>query len=568
MTKGQAHSALVHDDETAILSSSSSRKSPSDVRRALWMVPPALIEWLCLVAGLFLVWRYAWLIDDAYVYFRYADNLLYLNFGLVYNRGEFVEGYSSPFWMLLMIATRLTGLNYWWIVRLLGAFAFLCFWYGAVVAHRRLAPRSGPVVNVPLCFMSFTYGPLCYFTSGLESPFVQVAAVVYALGILLPRARWLHVMLSLSPLIRQELALTWLFMLIWIWRRNRRFPFLLLGTGLAFGGGWLLFRVYYYADLFPNTFYLKDTVDVTQGLLYVWDTLEPYGLYLYLAACLVIAAGLVLVSSPRGSSKSQSLDLPPATSARLYMLFLSLLVAAYVVKIGGDPRHYRFLAFSIPLALLATAGLVEQALMGLRWRQAPLIGNAIGLVVAALCLTLYPRQLGHHPLAPGSYYRHVNKIADAHGHRRRTLSPSPWESGDSLEQADQYEQFLGAVPAGDYGMYVAGNWCVTSYNHFDKRVIHSFGLTDAVLARMVMPADRPAHKFGLVPRARELLDVYALNSPPGRGMFRQAVARGNAPSWVVKNIDALEIIERKIFNRHDFLENLGLAFTFPPPIQP
>ena len=81
---------------------------------------PSFLEALLLVVGLVLTVQYAWLMDDAFVYFRYADNLLFAQRGLVYNAGEFVEGYSSPLWMVLLTAVRGLGLDWWLAVRLLG----------------------------------------------------------------------------------------------------------------------------------------------------------------------------------------------------------------------------------------------------------------------------------------------------------------------------------------------------------------------------------------------------------------------------------------------------------------
>ncbi len=89
---------------------------------------PTILEWLCLAGGLLLLMRYAWLLDDAFVFFRYVDNLLFLERGLVFNEGEYVEGFSSPLWALALVPLRATGLNWWWIVRLLGVFSFVGFW--------------------------------------------------------------------------------------------------------------------------------------------------------------------------------------------------------------------------------------------------------------------------------------------------------------------------------------------------------------------------------------------------------------------------------------------------------
>ncbi len=74
------------------------------------------LEWLCLAVGTALVLRYAWLMDDAYIYFRYVDNAVFLGHGLVYNAGEHVEGFSSPLWTLLLLALRTSGLDYWILV--------------------------------------------------------------------------------------------------------------------------------------------------------------------------------------------------------------------------------------------------------------------------------------------------------------------------------------------------------------------------------------------------------------------------------------------------------------------
>ncbi|MEJ2085289.1 MAG: hypothetical protein P8Y44_06375, partial [Acidobacteriota bacterium] len=55
-------------------------------------VRPVAIEWIALAVGIGLTLWYRWLLDDAFVYFRYIDNFLFLKIGLVYNQGEFVEG--------------------------------------------------------------------------------------------------------------------------------------------------------------------------------------------------------------------------------------------------------------------------------------------------------------------------------------------------------------------------------------------------------------------------------------------------------------------------------------------
>ncbi|MFQ5416191.1 MAG: hypothetical protein ACE5FL_03975 [Myxococcota bacterium] len=58
------------------------------------------------LAVLVFLWE-AWLprsqIDDAYISFRYAGNLV-AGHGLVFNAGEYVEGFTNLLWTLLIAA--------------------------------------------------------------------------------------------------------------------------------------------------------------------------------------------------------------------------------------------------------------------------------------------------------------------------------------------------------------------------------------------------------------------------------------------------------------------------------
>ena len=148
---------------------------PKPRQRVAWR--PARIELLYSFAGLGLVLHYAWLLDDAFVYFRYIDNLLFLHLGLVYNAGEYVEGFSSPFWTLLLIPLRATGIDYWLLVRALAGGAFLAFALLLVRLNRDFlgAAKHGaqtPTLNFPLAFLALNYGVASYFSSGVESPLI------------------------------------------------------------------------------------------------------------------------------------------------------------------------------------------------------------------------------------------------------------------------------------------------------------------------------------------------------------------------------------------------------------
>ena len=104
------------------------------------------------------------------------------------------------------------------------------------------------------------------------------------------------------------------------------------------------------------------------------------------------------------------------------------------------------------------------------------------------------------------------------------------------------------------------NWCATAYQLDDYFVINQLGLTDPFLARTKMAVDRPAHKFGLIPLAEDLVQLRCQNGFR-KGMFADGFQSQSIPVWIEANKEKLIQIEEKIYNHHNFIENLRLAFT-------
>lgn len=515
---------------------------------------PQPIEWVVLFVGLVLTLRYRWLLDDAFIYFRYIDNLLFLDIGLVYNQGEYVEGFSSPLWALVLLAFRALRLDYWLMIQILGCAGFFVFWLLLVRLDRQMAPQ-GTRFNLPLLFLGANYAVLSYFTSGLETPLVQILGVVYALFILQPSSRGLGLMVAISPLVRHELAVPLALVGLWAWYRERRFPGFLTASAAGLIGMWMVFRIYYYADLFPNTFYLKNAANLKQGFIYLHETLTTYHVYLLAIALLAM---LVWLWRQLGSSGL-------LLRQRLVMLIAATSVAAYVVKIGGDPRHFRYLAFPFTLAICAGGGIVTRFAAPLR-AASQRIAVPIGIVALFLCGLAYPPQLDQHPVTYRERHQMVNGINDAalHRHNRR-LQHENWSSRINIRILQDYRRHHEPLRYDGIG---SGIRCVGMYEKFDRRMLHAFGLTDAFLARTDMEAERPAHKWGLVDMAREMIFFYRQSGGVSPGTFRRAVENGSAPDWVGDNLTTLEAIERRVYNEHDFLENLQLAFSNPGKVIP
>jgi len=88
-----------------------SRRATRPVRRGRW-APPwfAILTGVAVLWGVAAAWRRAWLSDDAYISFRYAENLVN-GLGLVFNRGERVEGYSNFLWTIWTAAGMKLGVG-------------------------------------------------------------------------------------------------------------------------------------------------------------------------------------------------------------------------------------------------------------------------------------------------------------------------------------------------------------------------------------------------------------------------------------------------------------------------
>jgi hypothetical protein len=527
-------------------------------------VTPTPLEWLLLAAGLVGVNHYAWVLDDAFVFFRYADNFALLDYGLVYNKGEFVEGFTSPLWTLLLSAVRVTGLDYWFIVRGFGAASFTLFWWLLVLLGRALSPAGAetarpPLFNFPMLYLAPNYAVLCYFTSGTEAPLVQLAAIAYALHIVQPERRLPAAVVGISTLIRPELALASAMAFLWTGITTRRFPWQLALPASLSVGGWLTLRIVYYAELLPNTFYLKDLSDWGQGLVYLNQTLATYHFY----AVAAVFASLAILLQRRGANVR--------VAPRLMMWAIAVAISIYFIRVGGDTRHYRYLAFPFCLATASFAGLPQLALQTFTprllgpgfagSRRARNAALATGLLLAAAVASLHPPQLARHPIHLAVKHRQIDKINDASYHRNHArLSFDPWSTVRIQPHT------VTPMTTDDYAGIVNTGWCEWAYQTLNFYVIHNLGLTEPILARVDIPPDRPGHKSDLQTLALDLEEVHRAYTP-GRGMYRLAAENGIAAPWIVENLETIEVIEQKIYNEHDLLENLKLSLRFPPRLK-
>ena len=330
----------------------------------------------------------AWLADDSFISFRYAENLV-RGHGLVYNVGERVEGYTNLLWTLLIAATMALGISPEATAKVAG----IVFWLSLVAVLGLWSRQRGdgrPFMPLAACLVLVMPDYQTWATGGLETSmfaFLSVAGVLLACrldagsvqmllaGLLLAMAVatrpdgviFAAVGVAGGWLVRAELPIR---------TRLARSAALILPLVLA-GTALVVFKLSYYGDLFPTAFYSKSALNpyYGQGLVYVCLFFLKNWILLPLALIII-----VLLFLNRGRQA--------VAVGRTDLIFLAAFLgfAAYVVHSGGDFMFARRLLPAMPFLFLALEDLLR-SVSGVRVQVAIL---AVAVVGAWLPYPLYP----------------------------------------------------------------------------------------------------------------------------------------------------------------------------------
>lgn len=313
------------------------------------------------------------LIDDAYISFRYAQNLL-AGHGLVFNPGERVEGYTNFLWVMLLAGARALGVGFETASQVLGGgFGLL-----ALVALTDFVPRSEgrpawSVLLAPALFVA-TLAPMMWAVHGLETALfmallaLAVRADLHGLTDGRPRpssAVWF----ALASLARPEglplfLARLGLGVLLEGPAYRRRGGLVHGAIYLAILVPFFLGRLAYYGEPLPNTFYAKvglSSAVVVHGLKYVEVFLASWGSLLFVALVPAVRAAL---------------------HERRTAYALGMLVAGLgVVVLEGGDVFWAF-RFIVPLCPLLYFAVQEGVFEASRWLR----GRALSAALAGAVL--------------------------------------------------------------------------------------------------------------------------------------------------------------------------------------
>jgi hypothetical protein len=319
------------------------------------------------------------LFDDAMIPMRYARNLAHGQ-GLLWNPGgERVEGFTNPLWVLFMSLFHLLPIPTYFLslpIQISGALlVLLTALYVRRIAHA-LSYGSQLAALSAVALTAF-YAPLVNWSlQGMEVSLLAAlaAASAYHMATSLARRQFSvvpYALLGVAVLVRMDacvlLAASTLWGIISDNRHRTRHALAGIAAIALCAGSQTIFRLGYYGDLLPNTYYLKMTgypasLRVLKGLLSLLGFLERLPWWLLVAAFLPF-----IWRRDRG---------------RMLLVALFSAQCLYSMYVGGDAWEWwgganRYLAVVMPLFFvlvsLGAADLISWAVVRLKARPRPLL---------------------------------------------------------------------------------------------------------------------------------------------------------------------------------------------------
>ena len=299
--------------------------------------------------------------DDAFIAFRYAKHLAE-GYGLVWNINSDspVEGYTDFLWVVIVSIFEYLHIEPITATKAIG----IIFGIGTLYFTFRLSSllfSSYKSAILSLIILGINYTFTSYMSGGLETS-MQTFFVVIATYMVFNAInngydkRYLSIIsliFALSILTRIDdilfCGVLYLYLGFYIIKQNRRDLIYLSFIGIFLLILWLLFKITYYGDILPNTFYVKaqngGLKAIENGINYMVLFLNEYLLWIPLAIVAIYIKKLISYRHIK---------------ITLLMVAIWLL---YIIKVGGDFMEFRFLVPILPFLSI----LIAQAIMSIKY---------------------------------------------------------------------------------------------------------------------------------------------------------------------------------------------------------
>ncbi|MDH4100050.1 MAG: hypothetical protein OEV28_05695 [Nitrospirota bacterium] len=378
-----------------------------------------------------LAWINRFIQDDAFISFRYAENLVN-GHGLVWNPGERVEGYTNFLWTLLMAIPIALGYDPVPFSLGLGMACFaVTLGLTYLLASSILGSKNLGILTILLLGTNYTFS--AYATGGLETQmqaclFVACACVVtravrsriWTIG----KSLSLSLLCAAALLIRLDSSILVIVLLgassYSILSENasvRTKQFLMLSLAaplVIIVGGWLLWKLAFYGSILPNTFYSKvsGAASIERGFYYFYVFLKTY----WLIPMPFLAIWVLW--------KMQAPWKHPAAilAAIVALWFL------YMIRVGGDFMEFRFVVPVMPFFFILLVMMIAELTTSRPVQALLVVVIIMGSLWHAMTYTGYVsvkyrgiesiEELNNHVTSKGQNWSHVGRLLGEAFHYR------------------------------------------------------------------------------------------------------------------------------------------------------
>lgn len=302
--------------------------------------------------------------DDAFISFRYAQNWVKFS-ELTWNPGEpeKVEGYTNFLWVVIMAIPIRLGLDPVISSKIISiVFMTMTLLFTYKLGNLLLSSKGLAYLIMLLVGTHYTF--YVYATGGLETQLQTMLLVIcaYLIFLMTEKRSWTNHGLLLASLffsfailtrIDSTIILFVLFIHLFqslIKHGNAAASFLkntavFLIPALLIVGTWIIWKIYYYHDVLPNTFYIKATgfsmPVIKNGIRYCYEYFNSYW------QIPMVLIGMVSIKSMIKSKIG-------------ILLIACLMWSIYIIKIGGGFMEFRLLVPITPFIFIIYGQILKE----------------------------------------------------------------------------------------------------------------------------------------------------------------------------------------------------------------
>lgn len=322
------------------------------------------------------------IIEDQFITLRYARNLA-RGAGPVFNVGERVEGFSSPLWVFIHAPAFRAGLDIFTYNRVLCIIFGLAHFPILSLIMRKYDPslQRGAVRIFPSIILALSFPFLFWTKSGMETVLASLLLLSGSGLLAFGRLGAGSLLMGLFAITRPEgIIYMPVAAVIFMLDKNngsvRDYSRAIL-PGATIFILYVVFRIFYFGDWLPNSFYAKVSVN---SLHQKWQGVQYYLQWILGMRGAALILSLILLLRAR--------ELLARAGPWIFIIVMN---AVFILAVGGDYMpHFRFIVVSLPAAAIVI-GLGIMSLCSHEYlRQGPLWRAMSGFLVLIFALVLHP----------------------------------------------------------------------------------------------------------------------------------------------------------------------------------